>query len=110
MQHLLLVIKVLLDPIPRNLRKIKRVINCFRFLAFIANRKNLLADKTIALYDLGAITILSLEYPEIYNLLFHENYHETIMNFLSAIENGLGSAQEKTKKDFEQRGIYIDQY
>lgn len=73
--------------LPKNPRKIKRFINSFRLLAFIANRRGLLINKEIDLNTLAAVTVTALEYPEIYNILMdadHVNKIENVINWTRA--------------------------
>lgn len=55
--------------LPRNPRKIKRFINCFRLLAYIAARRDLFAGGRVKLDYLGAMTVLTVEFPELLKLM-----------------------------------------
>jgi len=64
--------------LPRNPRKIKRFINSYRLLAYIAARRNLFLIRNINLDGLGAVTVLAMEYPELYRLLSQDDYKTDI--------------------------------
>lgn len=66
--------------LPRNPRKIKRFINTFRLLAYIAARRGLFLNGVVSINGLGAITVLALEYPEIYSLLSRGGFQEKLKN------------------------------
>lgn len=69
--------------LPKNPRKIKRFINSFRLLAFIANRRGLLINKEIDLNTLAAVTVTALEYPEINNILMDADHQMKIDNIIN---------------------------
>jgi hypothetical protein len=66
-------IYTLAGALPKNPRKIKRFINTFRLLAYIAGRRGLFLEGRIEVNALGAITLLALEYPEVYSILTRES-------------------------------------
>jgi hypothetical protein len=84
--------------LPRNPRKIKRFINSYRLLAYIAARRGLFAAQKIDLEGLGAVVVLAIEYPEIYRLLSQNDFPTKFQQILKWISEDAwgGKIEDKT--------------
>lgn len=77
--------------LPKNPRKIKRFINCYRLLAYIAARRGLFLSQRIRVDVLGAVTVLAIEYPEIYMLLTQDSYPTNLQRITVWLNDRTGS-------------------
>src|SRR5690606_2143641 len=91
--------------LPRNPRKIKRFINQYRLLAYIADRRGLFEKRRVDLDGLGSIVVLVAEYPEVYSLLSTHNFAEKLRAIIKWV-GGVGrSSSEADSEPISRYGL-----
>jgi len=76
--------------LPRNPRALKRFINNFRLVSFIANRQGLIASGEVSLTPLAALVTLNSSFPRIVEVLHRHDWWEQLGELVEALDSGLG--------------------
>jgi len=88
--------------LPNNPRKIKRFVNSFRLVAYIANRRGLIGNEGFSLDTLAATLVSSMEYPAIYSMFISKEYPvelDRLINYYANYKNRGNQYQDEYERE-----------